>query len=241
VLFRSDINVAARSSAKDTYIKPEKLGTNLYVICLTAKIEYGSDLDLSEGITYYYDLIFKNGDTFDRLKESTNNKYLTEDVGSILLDSKLLPSFLLPRNELPSDDSNHLKIFHASCRKPHGNSKDGLSNAFNVLNNSNVMGYVRPQMLFLTGDQIYADDVSDILLKIIRDAQYSLMGWHETLPNISGNYNLTDLNYDQSLDPILQGKRGEVIVNLANFTVDEKLAQSHLITLGDFFMMYVFC
>jgi hypothetical protein len=45
--YYDDINVAARSSAKETYIKPEKLGTNLYVICLNAKIEFGADVELS--------------------------------------------------------------------------------------------------------------------------------------------------------------------------------------------------
>lgn len=233
--YYDDINVAARSSIIDTYTKPEKLGTNLYAICLTAKIDLGANVELSAQNIYYYDLIFKTSSGFVRLKESTNNEYLQGNMGSLTIASESLPSLMLPDN-----DFNYLKLLHASCRKPHGYSKDGLSAAYTILETTVNNIHSRPQMLFLTGDQIYADDVSAILLKMIRDAQYALMGWHEELPSISGNYNLSDTNYNQSTDPILQGKRGNTIVNTANFTVEENVAQSHLMTMGEFFMMYIF-
>jgi hypothetical protein len=40
----------------------------------------------------------------------------------------------------------------------------------------------RPHQLFLTGDQIYADEVADVLLVALTDAGDTLLGWKEELP-----------------------------------------------------------
>lgn len=37
----------------------------------------------------------------------------------------------------------------------------------------------RPHLLLLTGDQIYADDVSPLLLCALHDAANALLGWRE--------------------------------------------------------------
>jgi hypothetical protein len=67
------------------------------------------------------------------------------------------PKFFIPT------DLNHL--LHGSCRKPHGggNSPDALSygdSLLEKLEETDAKLNERPALLLLTGNQIYADDVS---------------------------------------------------------------------------------
>ena len=64
----------------------------------------------------------------------------------------------------------------------------------------------RPHQLFLTGDQIYADDVADVLLFMLMDASETLLGWSEKLPEVE---NLKELN---------PGNRNNLAMKIAGFT-----------------------
>ena len=95
------------------------------------------------------------------------------------------PSFMLPS---PRDK---LAIVHASCRKPHGGGPDMLP-LVDALVGAGRLGIPgpreRPQQLFLTGDQIYADDVAPGLLGALMEASELLLGWStpEVLPLAMG-------------------------------------------------------
>lgn len=72
-------------------------------------------------------------------------------------------------------------ILHGSCRKPHFHSDDALAqvdvlhkNAFKKQNNF-------PDLLLMTGDQIYADDVAGPMLKAIHSVIDRLGLYHEAL------------------------------------------------------------
>ncbi|MVM41356.1 hypothetical protein GO730_32830 [Spirosoma sp. HMF3257] len=94
-----------------------------------------------------------------------------------------LPSFQVAPLKLED-----LRIAHGSCRKPHGEGRDGLAILAKVMeadftdparaNDSQV----RPHCLFHTGDQIYADDVSAFLAPLLNDAGIQLLGIIESLP-----------------------------------------------------------
>lgn len=93
----------------------------------------------------------------------------------------------------------------------------------------------RPHQLFLTGDQIYTDDVADALLFMLMDASQTLLGWSEMLPDVQ--------NYEE-LNP---GKRNYLATNIAGLTASltkfnkiGNLAKSHLFTFGEFLTMYLF-
>ena len=88
-----------------------------------------------------------------------------------------LPSFVLP----PSDVIQ-LRIAHGSCRKPHGYGDDAFDALDQIIGADPANPLRRPHQLFLTGDQIYADDVADVLLYMLRDAATALLGWTEVLP-----------------------------------------------------------
>ncbi len=59
------------------------------------------------------------------------------------------------------------RILHGSCRKPHFNAKDGLAVADERIAKTVHDHETRPQVLLLTGDQVYIDDVAGPMLKAI--------------------------------------------------------------------------
>jgi hypothetical protein len=136
-----------------------------------------------------------------------------------------LPSFCLP-----SDNINDLRLTHASCRKPHGGTEGKDLDALIILDSLLELNVAtplsRPQQLFLTGDQIYADDVADVLLFLLDDAGATLLNLTENLP---GNPSNNDL---------LPGHRIGILKS-ANFTAGET-AKSHLMRFSEYCSMYLF-
>ena len=92
------------------------------------------------------------------------------------------PSFMVPPASL-----DQMRIFHTSCRKIDGEGIDAfpaIDHAFeDALQNPNTR--LRPTMLFLTGDQIYADGPVRGLLKILTDIGGTLLGEDEILPVVN--------------------------------------------------------
>jgi hypothetical protein len=68
----------------------------------------------------------------------------------------LLPTFFLRGPNTP------LNVLHGSCRKLHGKGEDCLAIADKLIKDSAKDINRRPSALFLTGDQIYADDVASL-------------------------------------------------------------------------------
>src|SRR5438093_1090106 len=77
-----------------------------------------------------------------------------------LLHRLIYPGHSLPGFVLPPEDLNQVKLLHGSCRKPHGIGKEMLSSIDTMLEDAAAHPADRPQQLFLTGDQIYGDDVA---------------------------------------------------------------------------------
>jgi hypothetical protein len=94
-----------------------------------------------------------------------------------------LPSFVMAPVKLED-----LRIAHGSCRKPHGQGRDGLAILAKAMEDDFTNPArandpkVRPHCLFHTGDQIYADDVNSSLMPLLVDAGNCLMGFVEPLP-----------------------------------------------------------
>lgn len=97
-------------------------------------------------------------------------------------DPKRLPSFMVPPASL-----DQMRIFHTSCRKIDGDGIDAfpaIDHAFDdALRHPNDR--LRPTMLFLTGDQIYADGSVHELLDITTDIGGTLLGADEILPVVN--------------------------------------------------------
>src|SRR5688500_12470155 len=70
-----------------------------------------------------------------------------------------LPSFFLR-----GDDTPRLRLLHGSCRLLHGLGADAFAAADDLLSATARNTGERPSALFLTGDQIYGDDVAGPLI-----------------------------------------------------------------------------
>lgn len=183
--------------------KTEKLGENLHIVAVTAR----GGADLSPGGFYTYDLVDDAGTSL----------FTVSDRVALTYGDARGPGFVLAPDKL-----DELRITHSSCRKPHGEGRDMLAHLDALIADPEQ----RPHMLFLTGDQIYADDVADVLLFMIRDAVEALRFPPEQLSGVQ----------PQDLKPGMRSK----VAKEAKLTVDTDVSHSHLLTFGEFCAMYLY-
>jgi hypothetical protein len=214
--------------------KTVRLGDYLHLVAVTARTT-DVDQQLAGGNLYYYDLFFQKKEGEEQHVPSTadhleTSGILTCDPSSTdLLHRLVYPGHPLPNFVVPPEDLNRLRIMHGSCRKPHGTGKDMLSALDAILETTLQDVDKRPQHLFLTGDQIYADDVAAPLLFTLIDAGNFLFAGNkeEILP-------LVDVPA-RTLPP---GERGAVVRNRAMLTTSTP--KNHLLSLAEYAAMYLF-
>jgi hypothetical protein len=201
------------------------LGTNLHVVAVTATAGAGA-VRLVPDTAYVYDLEFDPG---ERLA-SPGVLDITATPTPLAYPGTDLPSFSLPPAQL-----DQVRFVHASCRKPHGESVDALPALDDMIAGSGPdassasFARARPHQLFLTGDQIYADDVADCLLFLLMDAAPALLGWQEALPGTTP-------------DQLKPGARSALTLaaGLTSGVPVEHYPKSHLLRFGEFAAMYLF-
>ncbi len=199
-----------------------KIGKSIHVAVITV-----TGLNLVADKIYYYDVQLAAGTGL------AANGVLSAGAGGIskvVYGTDTLPSFILP-----ADVPDRLRLLHGSCRKPHGGEDSPLdTDAMEAVDYMLDAQYKnparRPQQLYLTGDQIYADDVSPLLLFMLRDAEEKLMGWaqREALPD--------PINPPIDMRPMHRHHA----VHKVGFTSDFEVCGSHLFLLGEFYAMYLF-
>lgn len=194
------------------------VGANLHIVAVTARAMPRGKL-LTEGVVYRYDLEFNFDDG------SKPNLAIATKGANLSYGSHALPSFALPPKDL-----NFLRVLQGSCRLPHAEGKDAMPLINDLLEATANNPYARPHQLLLTGDQIYADDVSDAFLVLLSDAAYALLGWSETLPVPAS-----------LIDPATKLPRPAMRFDLlrqAGFTSVD--LRSHVMSLGEYLCMYLF-
>lgn len=143
----------------------------------------------------------------------------------------VLPSFVTPAGLLPD-----IRIAHTSCRKTVGPGSDAMAWLDKAIAENRDSPTKRIQQLFLTGDQIYADDVPSCLLPMYHDIAMDLMGTggdsgEEELPSLAGA--MRNINMD-SAPPL---RRTRLIRTDGGFTSVE--SQNHLLTVGEYAACYL--
>lgn len=198
------------------------LGKNLHVLAITALPLL--DNVLIPGHVYAYDLYFHKADL--NLVQAINSQANSSRISYF---AHQLPTF-----SLPPQDLNQLRIVHGSCRKPHGGGKDSLSCLDSLIQDAASLPNQRPHQLFMTGDQIYGDDVADPMLWLCQGISQLLFGWSEELPLESGSI----LN-----DELPPGQRTEIARIEAGMTAmlggSEEKAKSHLFSFGEYAAAYL--
>ena len=197
------------------------LGKNLHVVAVTAKL---GDTLLQPDRIYAYDVYCQH-----------EQKNLVSAIAVKDKDYRLsyfphqLPTFALPPTDIDS-----LKIVHGSCRKPHGGGRDTLSCLDNMIQDGASLASQRPHQLFLTGDQIYGDDVADPMLWLSRGIDRLLFGWSEELPLQQGTI---------AADELPPGRRSEIARIEGGMTAmldgKEDKAKSHLFSFGEYAAAYM--
>jgi hypothetical protein len=142
---------------------------------------------------------------------------LIDGPNAVNLSKFKLPTFVLGREYPP-------RLLHGSCRKLHGEGDDALALAEGLLEADQTRASARPEVLFLTGDQIYADDVAGPLIAHLSKLGCWLMDWDEQIPGLGS----------PSLMPV--GGRGAVSERIG-FSSGE--ASDHLLAFGEFAAMYL--
>jgi hypothetical protein len=166
-----------------------QLGKYLHVVAVTAKPI--NNTVLTSGQIYAYDIEFAGSPESPsgvRVPENEKENLISclwpvsPDLSALGPETISYFSHQLPTFALPPKDLNYLRIVHGSCRKPHGDGRDALPILDNSIEQFAATANSRPHQLFLTGDQIYGDDVADAMLWALTDAGDTLLGWEESLP-----------------------------------------------------------
>jgi len=153
-----------------------RIGANLHIAVVTARTTPSAQ-PLLPGERYSYNVIFKiPGDTPQDL--ATMGLLKDTDIQPCLgYQSGLLPSFATCPASI--DD---LVMLHGSCNRIHAAGGPNLMFAIDELVQQNVdLPRARPHQLWLTGDQVYADEVPATLSSRITALGRELLGTEEYL------------------------------------------------------------
>jgi hypothetical protein len=220
--------------------KSVKLGIQLYVnlLPLTPRKNFRSDE------VYVYDV----GLRFDGMADADESRWVTGLLpqGELNYSGFNGPTFRIPSGKRP--------IVQGSCRRPGAKGQDAFL-ALDHHMNGCAKEWTFPQALFLTGDQIYADDVVEALFDAIQELSPQLLAFHEFIPFSPTGRNLNNLVYedngfsyatsaanyrftkrDEKEKPPLDTRRG-FCVEVAKFTTGD--GEGHLLGLNEYAAMYL--
>ncbi len=137
-----------------------------------------------------------------------------------------LPSFAMAPPEL-----TELRLVHYSCRRPHERGPDALRFVDQLIEADPRDATGRPHLLFMTGDQIYADDVAMPLLPLLTSLGQELLGTvKETITGDSGPIEITQANLPGAF-------RADFLFARTGFTTSD--GESHLLSFGEYAAMYL--
>ncbi len=219
------------------------IGTNLHVAVVMVTLPDGDKL--KHGDIYYYNLVFEGQDAIKHDLRSLgllkDNKTTAPFHLALGYKDDRLPSFVMPPDQ--KEDIDKLVIAHGSCRKIHGSKEDLLPHLDTVIKTNFDKPDKRPQQLFMTGDQIYADEVPAAVLPFISQLGKDLFGGHaEKLQVKQANSSLVDMAIEadpSSTDANFPSAYREKLMNdAAQFTTTS--GESHLMSLGEFCATYLF-
>ena len=190
-----------------------QLGEYLFVHLLQARPESSSGYPV-DTLMYYSIAQVRNGKAAPLFSE--------QEIQKLVYGSHPCPGFFIP---------TALKnLLHGSCRKPHGKSAsaDALRQGDALMRETCDDLERRPAMLFLVGDQIYADDVAISLHARLREAAMQLTGEGEVMPQGIGN--------PQKL--LLHGRK-QILKNRKSGFSSSK-SENHLFSFGEYAAMYLY-
>src|SRR5690348_16394410 len=210
-----------------------RLGDHLHIVAVTARVEE-DEQPLALGHLYAYDLFFADAagagdETVNAPHLATPGVLLADPAGATDVERLVYAGQSLPGFVLPAETLRGVRVFHGSCRKPHGVGHDALAALDAALAASADEAARRPQQLYLTGDQIYADDVAAPLLLMLSDAGSLLL---------AGNHPEKSPLVGREARGLPPGSRAHAVRELAHLTTH--MAENHLLSRAEYLAMYLF-
>lgn len=204
-----------------------QVGLHAFIVLVTLK----PDEELSLAERYHYQFILTCNDGINRsLKE-------------------LLPDIVYPNHESPSFVIKHevSNLLHGSCRKPHFDSADALVEIDGVIEQALENPELQPDMLIMSGDQVYIDDVAGPTLAAIHNTIEHLGLFHEDLPyeDLSNSEQLLthDKSFYQRTGLLPDNEANKTLISVF-FKAKRKPiftsvnANNHLVSLAEVIAMY---
>jgi hypothetical protein len=163
----------AEPKRREIALKPSELqvvraGENLWLVLVAAEPKEGA---LPTDFVLGYDLAIG--------AEGAGTTKLSSLGLGIAYAPYTLPTFLVA-------ERNH-NLVHGSCRRPGADAEDAMRAYDEWLAGRAHANFARPASLFLTGDQIYADDVAIRLFESVRRLAADVFGYVEQMPEASGS------------------------------------------------------
>jgi hypothetical protein len=213
------------------FVQTRKFGAHLHVAVVTARAAPGSVI--APGTIHSYDLDVGGQGLRDLglLRDERADARLPGVDPAAPLHLALgyeldrLPSFATPAPVLAD-----LCLASASCRRTNAAGADALAFLDDVIEEERSELSRRPQQLFLTGDQIYADDLAGALLPQLNAIGRELVGFAETLPISNNEVEVSIANF-----PVMRRRR--VVRDLARFTTTDGL--HHLLSFGEYVALHL--
>lgn len=210
--------------------KKVQLGQNLYVHLVCMRPQSGKPPFPEDTILHY--------DIFSILPDGKQQSLLEGDP-DIRYPGEPYPGFVIPK-QLD-------RLLHGSCRKPHAGAVkkawgniDQLSVGDDLLAKSFQNPGERASTLLMTGDQIYADDVSGPMLDHLIRLGHEITGWDEMMPRRRPpawhGYKTGD-DHKRAADMRLYGRRAELSKEFTGITSGK--SRNHLMTFGEYAAMYL--
>ena len=190
------------------------------------------NIDILCGSRVSYDIILLDNDG--------SKSYLGKLIPSLLYLGQAYPSFLIRRQIR--------QMLHGSCRKPHHDSDDGLVIVDQQIKLGLLDQIEPPDLIMMSGDQVYTDDVAVPTLVAIKQTIDSLGLFHEelegsTISNSKEIFEHTHCFYQRPEllpdDPSTTNTYSQFFAGKRKPIFTSVNASNHLISLAEVMAMYI--
>ena len=226
------------SSIASATVATRAFGKHLHVALVTVKID-ASALPLQPGTIYAYNLAIGGqglrelGLLKDEILADELKPFRAPGLALGYVEDRL-PSFVTPPATV-----EQTRLAHCSCRKTFGPGYDALAWLDKEIEVHLTESGERPQQLFMTGDQIYADDLPPSLLHMLAGLAEQVIGADEQL-HVVGTTTTgqsVDVRVAADLNNFPALRRHKVVVELAGYTTSD--GENHLLSYGEYVAMYL--
>ena len=207
----------------------KRFGAQLHVAVVVAKVVGG----VAPGSIHSYDVLVDGVGLRDlgflRDQQPPDDPATDVDHAPLALalgyELDRLPTFVTPAGAIAD-----LVLVQGSCRRSNAAGPDAMAYLDDIIAAHRLDLTRRPQQLFLTGDQIYADDLCGCMLPQINELGRELLGFTETLP--IGN---EPRSVDLIEFPVMRRRR--LVREIGRFSTNDGV--HHLLSYGELLAMHL--